>query len=163
MKLYEITREYRELCDSLELAESGEVPEGTADLFAGLCDRLDAKAKAIVCLIRELSSESDAVKSEAQRLSALAQIKANSAARLKAYLLECLLAAKIDSMDVGVAKLRVGKAPRPSISWPDDKPIPEAFAKQTVSLDGAKAYEAHKAGELPEGFTVKTTIFLSIR
>ena len=164
MKLYEIAREYRDLCDALEANESGELAEDTASRFAGLSDALEVKARNIVGLIRELKLQSDAVADESKRLMVLSQTKKNAADRLKAYLLENLVAAGVQKMDVGIAKLGVQKASRPSIAWArDGEPMPEEFERVVHSLDGDKAYDAHKAGTLPEGFTVKFTTFLSIR
>src|SRR5262245_12849077 len=138
MRLYEIAGQYRQLCDLIETAEGGEAPDeldnSIAESLIGLSDSLEHKSRSIVSLIRELVLQADGIAEESKRLATLAKVKRNAADRLKTYLLECCLTAEIAAMDLGIAKLRVQKATRPSISWDRDDPIPEEFQRWTVSL-----------------------------
>lgn len=98
------------------------------------------------------------------RLKQRAEAKENAAKRLKADLLAVMQATNIPKLDVGIAKLCVQQASRPSIRWLDEsRPPPVGLAKVTVTLDGEAAYQAHKAGTLPDGFEVKHSKYLSIR
>lgn len=164
MRFYEIAREYRELCSELEDSESGELTEEVAAKFAGLSDGLEKKARAIVSLMAELNAEAKAAAEESKRVAAIAKSKTNAAERLRAYLLECLQNAGIQKIDVGIAKLSVQKASRPSIRWVKEEPIPEEFERWAVALDGQKVYDEWKAtGKLPEGFSIEWTTFLGVR
>ena len=62
-----------------------------------------------------------------------------------------------------LAVVRIQKNSRPSIQWPEGGLIPEAFQRVTVTLDGAKAYDAFKAGTLPKGFEVEHGSHLRIQ
>jgi len=162
VKLFLIAAEYRAIADALEASDGDNVAEMEA-AFAATCDELQVKATAIVGLIRELQTEADAIKAEAARIAKLASAKQNAADRLKHYLLQCLQAAEIQRLDVGIAKLSVQRAPRPSISWETGADIPEPFQRVKVELDGAKTFAAFQDGTLPASFTVKHTTFLSVR
>ena len=87
------------------------------------------------------------------------------AASLKEFLRRGLAAAGKDKVKGRWFSARAAVAPRPSIAWAYEggEPIPEAFARTRVSLDGAKAFEAYKAEDLPEGFRVAWSEYLDLR
>ena len=160
--LYDIAAEYRALAAALEESGAECSPEIDQQL-AALEGDLHDKARSIVGLIREYQTESDAIKAEADRLAALARSKSNAADRLKAYLLTHLSGLGVSKLDVGIAKLSVQRAARPSIRWDSAAEMPPAYTRTKVELDGTAAFAAYKAGQLPDGFAVEFTTFLSIR
>ncbi len=162
MKLYELSQQYRSLADAIDEA-GGELTSEHEQQLAALTHGIDEKAKNITALIREQQTQADAIKLEADRLLTLARDRANTAARLKQYLLDELVTAGIDRLDVGIAKLSVRQASRPAIAWTGDGDIPEAFRRVRVELDGTAAYEAQRSNALPPGFIVSFSTFLMIR
>ncbi len=164
MKLYEIADSYRKLAEALESGPSEITPEMEAAIAAMEGD-LETKCRNVVGLVRELETESEAIAKESSRLAQLADSKANAAKRLRDYLKRCLENAGVWKLDVGIAKIGIQKASRPSIVWDylNFGQVPEEFRRIKIELDGAKAFEAWKANALPAGFDVKFSNFLTIR
>ena len=129
MKLYEISSEFRELFDSFESIASYEfdtddqgraidddgnvIPDVTlarAEMMQAWFDTLDGmeqefgdKAENILVLIKNLTAESEEMKSERRKLSARIDTKDKQIARLKEYIMKCM-------DDIGVKKLDGVKA-----------------------------------------------------
>jgi hypothetical protein len=163
MKLYEIPGPWRELAGEIE-ANQGELTPELEKALSALEGELTEKAKAIVCIIREKELEAASAKAESDRLNALAQSKARTAERLKAYLRFTMEGCGIDRLDVGIAQLSVRRASRPAIKWDGNGDLPVEFQRVKIELDGTKAYEVFKAGTaLPLGFSVTFTRYLNIR
>lgn len=165
MKLYEIAAEYRKIAAQLE-ENGGELSLDAEAALSSIQGELVNKARAITVLIREYTTEANAVGEEADRLKRLATTKANAADSLKGYLLNHLQGIGVDRLDVGIAKLSVQQAARPRIWWAGYEGaefVPPAFARVKSELDSDKALAAYKSGTLPDGFTVKYSTFLGIR
>lgn len=172
MHLYQIPGEFRRLMEAEEefagLELTGENVDRWAVLQAeisALVGTLEEKARWRVALIREREAEADAIKQEISRLRQLMTWKENAAARYKAELMATLQELGSPKLDVGIAKIGIQKASRPSIRWTRGMDeLPAVFVRTKTELDSDKAFDALKAnGELPDGFEVKTTTFLSIR
>lgn len=143
--------------------EDGELPPELEARLDGLEMDLQTKVRNIVALYREWDTEGEAAKSEAARLAAIAKSRAGNADRLRAYLVHCLDAAGIATVKTDIGNVSVRSASRPSIRWEGAGPLPDEFVRTKVELDGAKAFDAYKAGTLPEGFVAERTRFVSVR
>ena len=84
MKLYEIADTYRAF---MAAVDAGEIPEdAVADTLDGIEGEFDQKVDNIACLIKELRLEAQAIKEEADRLTARQRQKQAAADRLARYL-----------------------------------------------------------------------------
>lgn len=84
MKLYEIAENYRAF---MAAVDAGEIPEdAVADTLDGIEGEFDQKVDNIACLIKELRLEAQAIKEEADRLTARQRQKQVAADRLARYL-----------------------------------------------------------------------------
>lgn len=84
MKLYEISENYRAF---MAAVDAGEIPEdAVADTLDGIEGEFEQKADNIACLIKELRLEGQAIKEEADRLTARQRQKQAAADRLARYL-----------------------------------------------------------------------------
>lgn len=84
MKLYEIGEEYRAF---LAAVEAGEIPEDAiADTLEALDGAFEDKVDNTACLIKELLSDAEAIKAEADILKERAASKQAKADRLHRYL-----------------------------------------------------------------------------
>ena len=84
MKLYEIADTYRAF---MAAVDAGEIPEdAVADTLDGIEGEFEQKADNIACLIKELRLEGQAIKEEADRLTARQRQKQAAADRLARYL-----------------------------------------------------------------------------
>ena len=84
MKLYEIADTYRAF---MAAVDAGEIPEdAVADTLDGIEGEFEQKADNIACLIKELRLEAQAIKEEADRLTARQRQKQAAADRLARYL-----------------------------------------------------------------------------
>lgn len=160
--LYDLPAHFRAIADELDALDGEPTPE-LLDRLNALEGTLEEKARWRVALIREREAEADAIKQEVARLKKMAEAKENAAKRLKDDLLGVMQAIGVPKMDVGIAKIGVQQASRPAIAWAREEPIPAGYQRVKVELDGNKAYEAWKEGQLPDGFEVKFTTYLGIR
>ena len=165
MHLYQIPGEFRRLMQEIEDTPEGGVITHLSDQLDALDGALEDKARWRVALIREKELEADAIKQEISRLRQLLASKESMATRYKSELMIALQEIGVQKLDVGIAKIGIQKASRPSIRWTRGMDeLPAVFVRTKTELDSDKALDAYKAnGELPDGFEVKTTTFLSIR
>ena len=85
MNLIDLTNDYLKV---KEMAENGEIPfEAVADTLDGLEGEFDGKADGIASLVKRLTAEAGAIKSEEDNLYKRRKAKENAAERLKSYLL----------------------------------------------------------------------------
>lgn len=158
-----------ELADAV-VEIGAELMDAGGELSPELEARLDAidasfegKVERVALYIRELEVTADAAAAEAKRLAAMAAARGGAAKRLKEYLKQNLERTGKQRVETDRVRLRLQKNSRPSITWArsiDD--LPERYARITVALDGQRAYDDWKAGELPSSFTVETGTHLRI-
>lgn len=155
MKLYEISKEYRQIIEFMEehqeelIASGGEHPE-----LIEMLDKIEAdfgdKAERVALLIREQTVESEAYKAEADRLASRARTLSRSADWLKGYLLHELRKmgeTRVHGKLINISRCKNG---RPSVGLPPGAEIPEEYRRVRVEFDGQAAYEDLKAaGKLP--------------
>lgn len=163
MKLYELSNAYR-----LALQESadndGELTPELERRLDAINEAFEAKAEACACLVIEAQREAEAWKAESDRMAKHARTCANRAERIKNYIRQNMVVTGRDRVDGKLFKIAFHQNSRPTIVWTrDPQEIPDQFRRVTFSLDGNAAYEAHKAGTLPEAFHVHTGSHLRIR
>ena len=135
--------------------DDGGIPADLEQRIECLQMAFDDKAAAVVAYTRNLSVTKDALDAEIARLKAWAKALDDKETWLRDYLKRCMEQAGYKSIETPVAKVRIQKNSRPSISVAEGQPIPPMFTKVVTSFDGQAAYEAWKAGQpLPDSITV---------
>lgn len=159
LTLYNIADEIRATLDALDATPEDTDLRATLDAL-GLA--FDDKAQRVAFYIREREAQAEARKAEAKRLTEAAKTDANTADRLRRYLLDEMQRAGKTSCAFGVLTVRVQNNP-PSVVIPEDlQPAPGLpFVKETPATyawDKAALKDALKAGQpVPEGVTVQTS------
>lgn len=142
-KLYEITNEYQTLCDmSLETDED---VRAFLDLMNGVKAEFDTKAENLVKLIRNIESEADAYKAEADALMKRARVEQNRADRIKDYLEREFRAIGGGKRTVGLFTLAIQKNP-PALDIVNEKAVPEEYCIYERKIDKSKLKDALKDG-----------------
>lgn len=163
MRLYEITGVLVDIEEML-IENDGVLTEEMEQLLDEMTAAFPEKVDGIASLVQQFGRMGEAAKAEAKRLADLAQARSNAAERLKAYLLREMKRVGKMKVETGRFVVRVQGNSRPSIAWAGtEETIPAEFRRVRVELDGAAAYEAHKAGRLPEGFEVNTGSHIRIQ
>jgi hypothetical protein len=158
LKLYELPEAFRQIDATIEELD-GELPP---DIEAKL--DLEIKSDAVCVVVKEAEAERDYYAAELERLTVRKRVAENRAQRLKSYLYCTLIALGRPFVQGSRYKARIqNNGGNPVIEWPgrvDELPI--EFQKVVVSLDHEKVLAAHKAGTLPEGFSVSRGTHLRI-
>lgn len=109
MKLYEIGEEYRSF---LAAVEAGDIPEDAiADTIEALDGAFEDKADNTACVIKELLSEAEAIKAEADTLNERAKAKKGHADRLQRYLFGQMKALGKTGFESARNKLTIKRTP----------------------------------------------------
>lgn len=109
MKLYEIGEEYRSF---LAAVEAGDIPEDAiADTLEALDGAFEEKADNTACVIKELLSEAEAIKAEADTLNERAKAKKGHADRLQRYLFGQMKALGKTGFESARNKLTIKRTP----------------------------------------------------
>lgn len=163
LKLYEIATAF-ELIEAALVESGGEWTDDIATQLDALEGALEWKVENICRLIQSNTRTSEAYKAERERLQGHEDSHRRIAANLKAYLFTQLERIGKDKVDAGVFKVALQNNSRPSIEWSGDAvAIPEPFRRTVFELDGNRAYDAFRAGGLPEGFVVKLGRHIRVR
>ena len=164
MKLYEIPTAYRELLALVE-DHDGELTEELAARLEALDDTLANKVDAYCAIIKQIDHDHDAYRQEARRLQLKAQGCENTVKRMKEMMMQAMGALDATTFKGKLFFVRKHKASIPTITWDSYEEIPPQFQKVKVELDKGAALEAYNAagGDLPPGFVVKFTEFVTIR
>lgn len=103
MKLYEITAEYQRF---LEAVENGEIPEeAIADTLECVEAALEEKADNIACIIKNLTAEAAAIKTEEEKLTERRKAKERRVESLKTYLANALITSGFSSVETARNKI----------------------------------------------------------
>ena len=113
MRLYDITSNYPELFDTFDDADdlTDDQIEAYFDTLEAIEGDFEIKAENIACFIKELNGEVDALKAEKSALSARRKAKENIITRLKAMLIESMIAINKRKIDRPRAKLSLRQNP----------------------------------------------------
>jgi chromosome segregation ATPase len=110
MKLYEIQSHI------LDVLENGfSVDEETGECFGieeleSLQLAFEEKAESIACYIKQLESETSAIKAEEKALAERRRLKENKVERLKSYLADCLKGAGKDKFETARCQVKFRKS-----------------------------------------------------
>lgn len=161
LRLYEFPAEIDRI---LAESEDGELtPEQAAalDLVLG---KLQEKVRSVLGVILHLEMLAEGCKDEKDRLASRQRSLSRQVDSLKEYLLRCMADEETARIVTDIGTVSRVPNSRPSIRWAwTDREPPEEFTRTKVELDGQKAYEAYKAGTLPEGFDVSLGESLRLR
>lgn len=144
--LFEINNELMKLYESA-IDENGEIEESALEALESLELERSEKIENIACLIKNLRSDAEQIKVEADKLAKRAKAAQNRADSLKEYLLA--------NIPVGVKF----KSPRMAISWGstsavevyDQSQIPEKYTtiETVVKVDKNELKRDLKDGDIP--------------
>jgi chromosome segregation ATPase len=140
----------------------GEIPSDLEAQLDALNLAVTEKADHLATLVRERKAAAATYREEAARLSRLASSADAYAERLSAYLKASLEALGLDKVRGTRNVVRIQRNSRPTIRWAFSQDIPESYRRVRVELDGEKAYQRWKAGDLCEGFDVTIGTHLRI-
>jgi hypothetical protein len=135
MTIYEITDELATLTAQIMEAD-GEVDDATNERFDELLGERDRKADAYIALIKNHEAEAAALKAEADRLAARAQVASNVASRLKDRLKTSMTLLGEDEIKGRLGKVRLQRSVSSSIEVlveVDD--LPKRFQRVKAEAD----------------------------
>lgn len=157
--LYEINRDLYRLYES-SVNDDGEIDETAIDAIEALELERSEKIENIACLIKNLRSDADQIKAEADKLAKRAKAAQNRADSLKDYLELQLAGEKF-------------KSPRVAISWgstssvrvEDESLIPAEYTvtETVVKVDKNGIKAAIKAGEDVPGCQLAVSQYIVIK
>ncbi len=161
MKLYEINREMTQLIESAD-ATTGEID---SQAFDALALAKEVKQKNIVLFVNHLSSDSDAIEKEIERLSTMKKRTESSKEWLLNYLKQSMEFDGVDELDFVTFKAKIKKNP-PRLEVGNEL-IDEKFYKtkvvETKTLDKEAVKEAIKNGESVPGCSIVQGTRLEIK
>lgn len=147
--LYEITQEYLETLDNLQIdEETGEILD--LDKLDAVSADFERKAEAVACYIKNLNAFAAAAKAEEENLAARRKAAENKAERLKAYLAKCLETAGMTKLETAKARLSFRKST--SVEIEDAGLIPDEYVEivQQTKISKTEIKKALQAGlEVP--------------
>lgn len=149
MKLYEINKAMTELIESADL-ETGEIDE---QAFNALTLAKEEKQKNIVIFCNHLSSDSDAIEKEIERLANMKKRTENAKKWLMQYLKKSMEMDGVTELDFSTFKAKIKKNPPKVELEKDYTTIPARFwkTKTLQELDKKALKEALENGEDIQG------------
>lgn len=160
--LYEISKDYLTVLDSLEIdEETGEIMN--SDALDAVSDELEAKAENVACYIKDLKAYAEAVKAEGEALAKRRKAAENKAESLKQYLASCMDMAGKNKLET--ARCRIGFRKTSIVNILDETKIPAAYMVEKITYTPSKTAisEAIKAGEAVPGACVEEKRSVQIR
>ena len=147
-KLYEIVGELQDFIEANEGLEDEQAYKDTLEALQGeLNDKVSQWGRAI----KNMESDRDAIKAEADRQAARAKAIDNSITRMKETLLMYLKAAGVKKAGDNIIGASIvkngGKAPIIIAPWIADEDIPDNFKKVTYKTDMEAIRTALESGE----------------
>lgn len=154
-RLFELTRQLEELYDKITVGEDGEIsPDMMAELNA-IQEPWSEKADNIAGLIRNLETEADAFKAEADRMAAKSRAMNKRVDNLKEYLKTNLETLQIDSVKGSRFKISLCRNSKPTVCVPMLSHIPLKYVVHPDPVPNKTAIlEAIMAGETVSGVEI---------
>ena len=147
MNLYDIKSEIEALFSKVD--ENGELPEDIAEKIEQLAITEHEKIENTGLYIKNLLSDADAIKNEADRLNERRQSMTHKAERLKNYLSDYLTANNKDTFSTARIDLRFRRSEQVHIY--QDADLPNTLWRAKLEPDKAHIKELLKAGEVVPG------------
>ena len=161
MKLYQLTENYDNLIDLLDNEELSE--EMLQAAISSVQDDFKTKAESIAKLIINMTSESEFIKLEEERLAKRRKALENRAKSIKEYLYNQMLATNIRDIKTPVLSLKIQKSGNPSVVILDESLIPPQYYKVDPQLNKSLLSEDLKSGKVIEGVELKYSESLRIK
>ena len=161
MNLYEITKEYADTLNNLEIDENGEILDFAE--FEKTEGDFETKAEAVALYIKNLNADATAIKAEEKSLAERRKSAEGKAENLSKYLASCMLAVERDVIETPKCKLSFRKST--SVQINNEALIPKAFiiTKTTETPDKNGIKEAIKSGIKVEGVSLVENKNLQIK
>lgn len=160
--LYEISREYTEALEGLEIdEETGEILNYEA--LEKLDGQLEEKAESIACYIKDLTAHAEAVKAEGEILAKRRKAAENKAESLKRYLATCMDMAGKEKLET--ARCKIGFRRTSVVNILDESKIPAEYMNEKITYTPSKTAigEAIKAGEAVPGASIEQKRSIQIK
>lgn len=162
LKLYEIATELEAAIDAIEAA-GGELTPDVEDALSSWDEAFDRKVERTVHVIRNFEATAEAIKKEAQRLTALASARSKVADSLRDYLRNQMQRIARDRVDLTTVTVRRVRHHTPSIKWTAVGDPPPSLTRTEVKLDSGLVKAAWQADALPDGFEVSFSEYIVIK
>lgn len=158
MTLYELTDGYASLLGMYDAAETPEEREEILDMLAGVEGDISDKAEAYTRIIRNKLAEAEALKAEADRLTAKRRAAERVAERMKEAITDAMMRTGTQEIPTTIGKWRMTMNPW-SCDVLDAEQVPEEWRiPQPDKVDKAGLLAHFKAtGELVAGVEFKQT------
>ncbi len=177
MALYELTGQYLQLQQMLDVDQTDMSPEEAAtyqqavkDTMEALTGEIEEQADNLACIVKDLKAQAEALKSEADRLSKRAQVKASKAKSLTEYLYSQMALTGNRKIETPRNVLTVKKTPAAvkvhdeTAFWAWAQLGNDGFIRQAdPEMDKKAVREALKAGQKIPGVTLESGETLSIQ
>ena len=161
MKLYELSQAYRDVEESLASADE-EMPDGI-ELLKQIEHQLDDKLLACARVVKNMTSEAEAIKAEEHRLYQRRKALDSSAARLREYMQHEMQHAGLEKTKDAQFTVALQNNP-PSVRLIDAKKVPVTYwIPQDAVLDKRRILDDLKAGGSVDGVEIEQGKSLRIR
>lgn len=165
MNLFDINKNIRAFLDKLysSVDDTGEIAQGDWEALEELTEARDTKIENICLYIKEKQAEADALKAEAEKLTARAKSAQKKADRLKDYLAMNLQRESMDKFETSRCKISFRKSE--VVSIPDENLLLKKYLKKTITYapDKQTIKEQLKAGKAVKGATLITKQNIQIK
>ena len=161
MTLYEIKEEYLNALNNLEVNEDGEITN--LDVITQIEGEFKDKAEAVACYIKSLEADAEALKKEADNLTARMKAKANRADKLRDYLAFCMTSANAERIETPKCNLFFRTASRVIVD--NEAALDEKYIvyKTTTSVSKSAIKDDLMSGEVVEGAHIEVAKHLQIK
>jgi len=167
MNLFDLTGQFlqlKELSEQIEFdEETGEIIDNSEtinELFNEIGGELNDKLDSCQYVIKELESDSNALKDEAKRLNAKAKVLSNNADRIKNMMLESLKASELQKVKSKHFNFSLRKSK--SVNVVNEDLLGREFFRIKKEVDKTKLSKALKDGEV-DGAALVENISLMVK
>lgn len=165
MNLFDINNNIRAFIDKLysSVDETGEIPQGDWEALNELKEARDTKIENIALYYKEALVEAEALKAEAEKLSARAKTVQKKADRLKEYL--SINLQRENQMDFETSRCKISFRKSEVVSIPDEDMLLKKYLKKKVTYvpDKETIKAQLKAGKAVKGATLITKQNIQIK
>lgn len=161
LKLYEMTAEYQEACRTLYDMEDI-LEDAVKDTLDGLKGAIEDKIKNVLAFSKDLKAESEAIKTEVDKMAQRAKSLANRAEWFKQYALNHMLHNDIKKINCPWFPIRIQYSDKVEVK--DISLLPQKYMIETVNVavDKNAIKRDLKAGEEISGAELKHEPYLVV-
>ena len=152
MRLYELSEEYKQVESMLD-SDDQDTRQAALDTLESLEGDIAEKIDSVACMIKDIKGEAAAIKAEADKLAKRAKSKADTAARLTAYLLDNMQALGKTKVETPRSVVSLRKSPEAVVVPDENKFIlwanfdHEEFIRSKLEIDKTAVKQALLNGE----------------